>query len=356
MITTRIYNGQGLGNQLWCYVVTRVIAEENGYAFGIASPERLKCFDFMNLDTGLEVVGGTGPEGGPPRSLPNGIRYYYNEQALFHPHTKLDIRTYDDYLFRVPDATQIDGIMQDEAYIRKYKDKIRTWLAVKPEVNNTDYASDTVCVINFRGGEYTRIPDVFLTQKYWNDAIVHMQKINPDFRFVVVTDDPRTARKFFPNFEISHKSIGSDYSIILNAQYLILSNSSFAWFPAWLSTTAKKIIAPKYWAAHNVSDGYWSTGYSLTTGFEYLDRNGQLHSYEECCNEYELYKKSQPTIYKKYPPANYTFKKPDLLTMIKTSTPAKKYRGAKRRINLYLSQGIHKLRVLLSTKKKTDAF
>ena len=57
MIITELYNGQGLGNQLWCYAVTRVIAQKNGYDFGIMSRNKFKGSDFLELDFGKEVVG-----------------------------------------------------------------------------------------------------------------------------------------------------------------------------------------------------------------------------------------------------------------------------------------------------------
>ena len=297
MIVTEIYNGQGLGNQLWCYVVTRTIAKKHGYDFGIMHPEKFKCLDFMNLDFGKEVIGGTGPEGGVPRELPKDIGFYYNEHAIKHPATGADIRVFDPLLASVPDGTKIDGIMQDEQYIADYKDEIRTWLRVRPDYIEKCQSGDDICIINFRGGEYTRIKDVFLPKKYWEDAIAHMRSINPLMRFVVVTDDVVTARTFFPDFEISHTSIGHDYATIYTATYLILSNSSFAWFPAWLSTKTQKIIAPKYWASHNISDGYWSTGGSLTHGFTYLDRAGVLSTYEDCLKEYIEYKKSHAEMY-----------------------------------------------------------
>ena len=41
MIGTEFLDGQGLGNQLFCYVTARAIAEENGYEFGTAGQE---CF------------------------------------------------------------------------------------------------------------------------------------------------------------------------------------------------------------------------------------------------------------------------------------------------------------------------
>lgn len=297
MIVTEIYNGQGLGNQLFCYVTTRVIAADKGYEFGIMSPEKFKGHDFLNLNFGKKVVGGSGPEGGPPHQLPEGINYYYNERKITHP-SGADIRTYDPGLVSVPDNTKIDGVMQDEQYLVHRKEDIRQWLKVKPGCDCTDYASDDICVINFRGGEYVNVPDLFLPQKYWDDAVAEMRKINPNFRFVVITDDVRAARRFFPDFEVAHFNVGKDYSIIKNAHYLILSNSSFAWFPAWLNENLKFCIAPKYWARHNTSDGYWCCTYNITSGWSYLDHDGKLSDYEACHKELNEYIEQHPELFR----------------------------------------------------------
>ncbi len=290
MIVTEIYKGQGLGNQLWCYVVTRVIALDKGYSFGIKHPEYFKCLDFLNLDFGERVINGEGHEGGPPTKLPDTIKHYYKEKVTLHPKTGADIRTYDAQLINIADHTKIDGIMQDENYIAHRKQEIKKWLAIKPEKECLKYSKTNICIINFRGGEYIGIRDVFLPQKYWGDAIAHMKKIKPDMQFVVVTDDPKTARKFFPDLEISHDSIASDYSIIQNAYYLILSNSSFAWFPTWLNEKVQFVIAPKYWSQYDTSDGYWGTGYNITSTWHYLDRSGKMYTYEECLHDIEKYR------------------------------------------------------------------
>ena len=102
---------------------------------------------------------------------------------------------------------------------------------------------------------------------------------------MVVTEDVRNAKKFFPNFEVNHWNIAKDYVVIKNARYLIMSNSSFAEFPVWTSDTLKYVIAPKYWGRHNISDGYWSLGYNIMTGLTYQDRRGNLQTYEECLRE-----------------------------------------------------------------------
>ncbi|MFA6520730.1 MAG: DUF5672 family protein [Candidatus Paceibacterota bacterium] len=294
LLVTEIYNGQGLGNQLACYVATRVIAEDLGYDFGIMHPEKFKGADFLNLDFGKEVTGGKGPEGGPPTKLPKGIKYYYCEKEILHPINGSDMRLYDKDLVSVFPNTKIDGMMQDEKYFEHRKNEIKEWLKVKEEYECSDYASDDICVINFRGGEYARHKDLYLSKKYWEDAISNMLQINKDFKFIVITDDPYEANKFFPDYEVFHFSIGKDYVVIKNAHYLILSNSSFAWFPAWLSPNLKYCIAPKYWAGHNVSDGYWNCGYNITKGWMYQDRNGKLSDYMTCVKEFEEYQKLHP--------------------------------------------------------------
>lgn len=294
MITTELYNGQGLGNQLWCYAVTRAIALRHGYEFGIGHSEKFKGAEFLNLDFGKEVVGGTGPEGGPAITLPIGINQYYRERGMFHPKTGADIRLHDDSLINIGDNTKIDGVMQDESYIAPYKEAIKKWFTICPEHDCRDYSKENICVINFRGGEYARHTELLLTKKYWGQAIEHMRTIRSDMTFVVITDDPNTARAFFPNIPVFHFTIGKDYAIIHRAYYLILSNSSFAWFPAWLSEDLKYCIAPMYWARHNVSDGYWSPGYAITKGWLYQSPDGTLHTYDEVTTAFEIYKKDHP--------------------------------------------------------------
>jgi len=297
MIITELYKGQGLGNQLACYITTRVIAKDKGYEFGIIHPERFKGLDFFQLDFGNEVIGGKGPEGGPPQILPDKIKYYYNERKIIHPINGSDIRLYDKDLTNILDQTKIDGLMQGEQYILHRKDEIREWLKVREKYECYDYSSDNICVINFRGGEYTRAKDFFLNKEYWLNAIDHMLKINKDFKFIVITDDTYTAKKFFPKYLVKHFSIAKDYVIIKNAKYLILSNSSFAWFPAWLNKDLKFCIAPKYWGRYNISDGYWSLGQNITKGWMYLDKNGKLNDYESCKKEFDEYIENHKSYY-----------------------------------------------------------
>jgi len=293
MIVTEIYNGQGLGNQLFCYATTRTIALDNNYQFGIINGDKFKCLDFMDLDMGCEVIGGYGPEGGPPIELPNEIVNYYVEKNLYHPIFKCDIREYDKNLIDIKDNTKIDGVMQSENYFYHRKEEIKKWFKIKPEKECYDFSNENICIINFRGGEYRNVADLFLNKEYWYNAMKHMLKINKNFRFVVITDDVSSAKNYFPNLEVYHFDIAKDYSIIKNANYLIMSNSSFAFFPVFTSESLKFVIGPKYWARHNISDGFWSCGYNIYRNIHWLGRDNILYNYDECLLEHNEYKLKQ---------------------------------------------------------------
>jgi hypothetical protein len=232
-----------------------------------------------------------------------GIINAFNERWITYNHVdSVNITMLDKRLYEIPDNTIILGhngafgpILQSEDYIIDRKDDIKKWLKIKPEYKNT-YDSilkernivldDNLCVINFRGGEYRTIPNVLLRREYWRDSINHMLILNPNMKFLLITDDIHTAKLFMPfPIETLHIDIGFDFYVVNQAKWLIISNSTFSWWAAWLNDQSKLTIAPKYWARHNVSDGYWATGDSYTRDFTYMDREGKLSNYEDCKTE-----------------------------------------------------------------------
>jgi len=121
-------------------------------------------------------------------------------------------------------------------------------------------------------------------------------------KFVVVTDDPRTAKQMFPALSVYHYNTEVDWILVRNAKNIIMSNSSFAWLSTWINDQVINVIAPKYWGKHNVSDGFWAQGDSLTKDWEYYHSlTNKLYSYEECKAEKDDYEhKHSDTIYKIY--------------------------------------------------------
>lgn len=299
IIATELLKGQGLGNQLFCYVTTRSLAYAKGYDFSILNREIFannthdglchcnKGIYFMDIDCGRSV---------PKEAFEN--IYHEREDRLFIGNSMHDIEHgcyitgADKALLDLNKTTLVYGNLQAWEYFGKYKEEIKQWLAVKPEYDCQEYSRENLCIINVRGGEYAGNPELFLRRKYWLDAMKKMKEIRSDMEFMVVTDDVAAARRVLPEVEPHHFDLAKDYTVIKNASYLILSNSTFAFFPAFTSESVKYIIAPKYWARHNVSDGYWASEQNIYDGFHYMDKKGRLFTAAECREELATYKKT----------------------------------------------------------------
>lgn len=257
MIAGIFHQGSGLGNQLHRYVAARVLALDKGVEFGMVNPYGFKGRSFMNLDTGIPLENFFVSKAGevcPAIDLPRWDEKKVTESGV-------DIRGYDPEINFVSDNTIIDGEFQDERYWKHRRKEVDDWLKVDPLI-----ISDNVCIIGFRGGEFTLYPELFLTKDYWDKAIAEMRKINPDMVFRVVTDDPITAMTMFPKFEVTHE-IGDDWRSIRYAHNLILSNSSFYILPAWLNEGAR-VIAPRYWARRNTK--IWALPSNYYPQWEYI--------------------------------------------------------------------------------------
>lgn len=285
---------------MWQYAVCRTIAEKLGYEWGINPNPSHDYFGgqsqmtFMNVDFGKPIEGIT-------------TEYHETWKTIRHV-DEVNITMLNESLYNIGDNTIMlghkgakGGIYQSEDYIIDRKEDIKKWF----EINHLAKASfdalllengvvldDNLCVINFRGGEYKSIPNVLLNREYWKNAINNMKLINPNMRFLLISDDIACAQTFMPfSMQALHTNIGFDYYVVNQARWVILSNSTFGWWAAWLNENAKKIIAPKYWARHNVSDGYWATGDAYTREFTYMDREGELFDFETCKSEaLEYYK------------------------------------------------------------------
>ena len=289
MLATEILRGQGIGNQLFCYVTARSIAHTRGLEFGVkdtgwSGDKRYNQsgFYWFDLDWGQEV--------------PDGLDVYYEKEVrkklntCHHDMTVgCDVRGYDQGLMDVPDNTIIFGNMQDEKYFDHNKELVKEWLKVKEEYDTYEYMDDDVCVLNYRGGEYVGFHELYLTREYWLNAMENMTKINPNMKFVTITDDVKASQAMLPEIPAYHFTVDKDYAIIKNSKHVILSNSSFPFFAVYTSDTIENIIAPKYWARHNVSDGYWAMSQNIYSGWTYQDRDGNLSTAEECVKELEEY-------------------------------------------------------------------
>lgn len=295
MIATKIGAGDGLGNQLFRYITLRCMALDHDMEWGIVGSETMannmhsSCgLYFMELDYGKEVH---------EEAL---AHYNEREDRIFIGNSRHDlthgcyVTGVDDKLLHPADNTLYWGNMQAEAYYLRHREEIREWLRVKDEYDCKEFCREHLCVLHLRCSDYLDCPELYLRKRYWLQGMRNMKKLDPDMEFVIITNDVKEASRILPGIPAYNFDLAKDYSIIKNARYLLLSNSSFAYFPAFTSTTVRYILAPKYWARHNVSDGYWASEQNIYEGFHYQDRKGRIFSAEECRQELAEYKRTSP--------------------------------------------------------------
>lgn len=141
---------------------------------------------------------------------------------------------------KVDDDAILDGYMQSEKYFAHCKSLIKYLF-------NIDYKSDLLVpfsAIHFRGGDYTgnKCHNV-LDKDYWDKAI----SLLPNDPIMVFTDDIDAAREMFNNkYPVASNRDMYDMYVITRAKSIIMSNSTFSWWGAWLSN-AETVIAPKKW-------------------------------------------------------------------------------------------------------------
>lgn len=251
MIAGYFFQGSGLGNQLHRYIATRVRATDLGVGFGMfykddgsGKEPNFKGQSFMDI---------------PWKVGDYKIMKQWHEKKVVE--NGVDIRGYDPEFNFIEDNTIIDGEFQDERYWAHREKEVGEWLKVEP----IDIPDD-LCIVNFRGGEYTIFLDLFLPLEYWQESFEEMRKINPMMRFEVHTDDPETARKFF-NMDIKIISdMELNWRSLRYAKHAIISNSSFAILPRWLRNGIT--ISPRYWARRNKKT--WATMQNYYKRFTYI--------------------------------------------------------------------------------------
>jgi hypothetical protein len=305
MITTNLTGN--LGNHMWQYSVCRTVAQKLGYEWGInPSPTHdyhrgMNQMYFMDVDFGLQNF----------ESINDDFHELWTN--INFNGENVNITMLDERIWNIKDGTRMighngafGGLYQTERYFEGIETDVESWFNIKPEYSE-QYENkmkelgivldDNTCVINFRGGEYRSIPKVLCRKEYWRDSINYMLSLNPDIKFIVITDDTQLANMFMPfSIPVHHIDIGFDFYVVNKSKWLIISNSTFGWWAAWLNKTANKIIAPKYFACHNFSDGFWGLGESYTKKFFYMDREGNVSDYESCKIDAINYYKSKNII------------------------------------------------------------
>ena len=152
----------------------------------------------------------------------------------------------------------IHGYLQSEKYFANHKDEIKTLFtfpdSAKDRVHKAlgkikeVYDGKKVVGLHVRRGDYLDNPHIHPTCSiaYYKYA---MKKF-PDSIFIVATDTPDWAVQNLCSDEVilcNSKDELEDMYMLTQCDDVIMSNSTFAWWGAWLNLNDPQVVVPKVW-------------------------------------------------------------------------------------------------------------
>ncbi len=164
------------------------------------------------------------------------------------------------------------GFFQSEYFFKSYSKEIKTLFTIKKgfrlkfqEKFGSTFSDKKTIVVHFRGGDYyTWSSDVFggqnvtLPVQYYKNCFLMIENLDT-YKIIFVSDDIDFFKQNFQNFRnavfLSDEEI-MDFQLLLNADKLIISNSTFSWWGAYLNYHNAEVFAPKYWLGFKIKSEY----------------------------------------------------------------------------------------------------
>lgn len=215
-----INNGDcGIGNLLFKIAGVIGIATKNGYSYGFNEWD--KQIYFINP---LPII---------KESLPS-----------FKMPVNFETFDFGFVGFDVPDNVSLIGEFGSEKYFKHCEELIRHYFTMW-DIGNTYKDSIIMHYRDYIGWEGW----AELDRDYYINALKHF----PDRRVIVITNNTEKAKDVIKeDFEYVSNDPIVDLYLGINAEYIVMANSTFSWWWAWLSKA--KTVAPINWYAGRLKD------------------------------------------------------------------------------------------------------
>jgi len=161
----------------------------------------------------------------------------------------------EEVMASLTDRTAYGGHFYSEVFFRAAANEVRSRFQVRNEIRNRFMNRYAMLVktgyvaAHVRLGDYFEYrDDVTLRPGYYRRAF---EVLDSDLPIVVVSDEPERVRAAFandPGVRVEANDEITDFLLLSHASHLISSNSSFAWWAAWLNENEDlRVIAPRWW-------------------------------------------------------------------------------------------------------------
>lgn len=286
MIIVRLKGG--LGNQMFQYALGRVLALKNNTGlvfntesyldkskrpFGRYTIERNYDLDVFNI---YERVASK-------KEIPFVHRMYFKgglmlifdavrRRILRHKTQELYFKEFNSELLSLGSNIYLDGFFQSFKYFIGYEDIIKKDFTIKNQIpenvkklKEEINGLESLCIFvrrkDFVGNKYHEVVD----ENYYERGLSILNKdINIDKVYVFSDDLNWCKENLNLKFNKEVMFVGNEYAgskwelhmyLMSFCKYFVIANSTFAWWPAWLSEReGKTVIVPNKWVGDNSVD------------------------------------------------------------------------------------------------------
>lgn len=241
-----------LGNQIFQYAFLQYLKINNpGIIFFFVNPHHgylTKYFDlgiYQNATLGSKVYSVF------TRVAPKVFKFNEIYLESIQVPKKVEVKNWTIY----------KGFFQTDFYVKQIVDGLK--IKIKKEFTdqfNTEFGDafrkNKTVVVHIRRTDYLNYGkrDISLPMEYFKKRLDALGNID-DRLVYFVSDDMPHVKGFFeqkPNYIYSSNNEIIDFQIIKNADTAIISNSSFAWWAAYLSEKKNTVYAPKNWLGFRI--------------------------------------------------------------------------------------------------------
>lgn len=225
------------------------------YAFGVAAAERLgtrHAYDTCEIERYFELL--------EPHAIRAATRLAVRLGDRLSEFERREVEADDQedpgsILENVTDRTFYGGHFYSDHFFRPAATAVRRAFSVRAvhrerfEEKYADVLAGRYIAAHVRLTDFfTYRDDVTLPPGYYRRAF---EELDPDLQVIVVSDEPDRVRAAFrsdPRIRVEANDEIIDFMILKYASEVVSSNSSFAWWAAWLNEQpGLRVIAPRWW-------------------------------------------------------------------------------------------------------------
>lgn len=281
MIISRISGG--LGNQMFQYAAAKSLALKNNDELKINTsllekmPHRIDAPHYAYRKYELEDFAITAP-----RATTSEITFWHRpyfwgffrlafwsigRRIFRNPGKEKDEHTFDPSLFNLKGNVTLDGYWQSPRYFEMIADVLRKEFTPRHPMSleaqrfeKEIKSKKNPLVVHVRRGDYLHFPQYIITNKdYFERGMSEILQQEDIDHIFVFSDDLEWCKENLVFLKpvtfvamLPGRKDFEDIVLMSLGHHFVISNSSFSWWGAWLSSfTGKKVIVPKKWIGEN---------------------------------------------------------------------------------------------------------